>query len=116
MTATATITRTLDTYLGETRIDHLWSITHNGQRIAELWVETATGEILNVWTHEDHRGQGHATALYQQAAAEIAIYHAPTSHRTDDGNRFAERVGGPTMPDCTTCCADLNDLEDGDQW
>ncbi|WP_141714145.1 GNAT family N-acetyltransferase [Micromonospora inyonensis] len=116
MTATATITRTLDTYPGETRIDHLWSITIDGERIAELWVEIATGEILNVWTHEDHRGQGHATALYQQAASEIDIFHAPVSHRTDDGNRFAERVGGLVMPDCNTCCANLYADEDGDQW
>ncbi|TLK47991.1 hypothetical protein [Glutamicibacter sp. V16R2B1] len=77
--------------------------------IAELKVEQATGEILWVWTHEDHREQGHATALYRQAHADLngQIYHAPDGHRTDDGDRFATRVGGPTLT--CGCCADLDD-------
>lgn len=115
MTDALTITYSLDTYEGETRIDHLWSISEDGQRIAELWVEIATGEILNVWVHETRRGEGLATALYHQAASEITIYHAPESHRTYDGNSFAYRVGGPVMPDCTTCCADLAH-DDEENW
>jgi hypothetical protein len=107
MTDTLTITRTAETYSDGTQILNLWSISVDGERIAELWTDQDTGEIAYVWTHEDHREQGHATALYRRAASETAIYHAPVTHRFDDGARFAERVGGPSMPDCTTCCADL---------
>jgi hypothetical protein len=114
MTATATITRSIDTYSEGQEASHLWSISEDGKRVAELWIGMTTGEILMVWTHDDHREQGHATALYRQAASEIAVYHAPPTHRFDDGARFAERVGGPSMPDCTTCCAHLYDDEDGD--
>lgn len=105
MNDTLTITRELAAYKGESRLDRLWSISVNGERIAELWVEVATGEILNVWTREDYREQGHATALYRRAASEIAIFHAPVSHRTDDGNRFATRVGGPSIT--CACCDEI---------
>lgn len=117
MSDTATITRSIDTYSDGQDPCHLWSISESGERIAELWVSMETGEIQMVWTHENHRDQGHATALYRQAARETAIYHAPTTHRFDDGARFAERVGGPSMPDCTTCCIDpyFTDDEDGDR-
>lgn len=101
------IIRSIDRYSEHDEPSHLWSISDGGERIAELWIDMTTGEILNVWTREDHREQGHATALYRQAATEIATYHAPPTHRFDDGARFAERIGGPSMPDCTTCCADL---------
>lgn len=114
MAQTLTIDRSIDQYSDHDAPAHLWSITADGQRIAELWVDMATGEILNVWTHEDHRGQGHATALYQQASSEIDVYHAPESHRTDDGQRFAERVGGPELPPCKGCCAFLYDTEE--EW
>lgn len=105
MTATTTITRSIDTYGSGTAPLHLWSISEAGRRIAELWVDMASGEILNVWTHEDHRERGYATALYCRAASEIVIFHAPESHRTDDGNRFAFRVGGPSVT--CTCCDSL---------
>jgi len=112
MSGTPTITRTFEPYTGENTNLHCWSISINGQRVSELWVAPDTGEILNVWTHEHHRANGYATALYRQAATEIDIYHAPPTHRFDDGDRFAHRVGGPSMPDCTTCCAHLHDEDE----
>ncbi len=102
------IERGVDRYDEHEGLSDLWSITEGGRRIAELWVAPETGEILMVWVHEDHRGLGLATALYRQAISETAVYHAPPTHRFDEGARFAERVGGPSMPDCTTCCADLD--------
>lgn len=102
---TAQITRTVEADPTSGTLMHVWRVGD----IAELKVEVATGEIGWVWTHEDHREQGHATALYGYAFADLdgAIFHAPESHRTDDGNRFAVRVGGAAL--ACTCCAHLND-------
>lgn len=109
---TAQITRTAETDPTSGTAMTVWAISDTtGDNIAELKVETATGEILWIWTHEDHRDNGHATALYRLAATEITIYHAPEGHRTDDGDRFAARVGGPAIT-CTTCCAGLDDTDD----
>lgn len=91
---------------------HRWAITAANNTISELLVDINTNEISWIWTHNDHCGQGHATHLYQTATTEMTIYHAPETHRTPEGNRFATRVGGPTMPDCTTCCTNLNYLDD----
>lgn len=110
MSDTVTITHEIATYPGETTVGHLWSISEDGDRIAELWADTVTAEILQVWTREDRRGQGLATALYRQATSEMVIYHAPASHRTDDGARFAIRVGGPETT--CTCCDHLDDGQD----
>ena len=112
MLDTLTIDRTLTAYDGDGPLCHLWSISIDGRRIAELWVDTDTGEIANVWTREDHREQGHATALYRRANTDLngAIYHAPEAHRTDDGDRFAARVGGPALT--CTCCTHLDDGDD----
>lgn len=112
MTTTWDITRTDDRGSEFEAISHLWSITVEGDRVAELWVDTDTHEILSIWTAEDHREQGMATALYRAASSEMTIFHAPETHRFDDGARFVERVGGPEMPACSTCCAHL--YEDGD--
>jgi hypothetical protein len=85
-----------------------WAILAGTTLIAELCADPDTNEIMWVWVTETHRGEGHATRLYQTATAERDIYHAPASHRTPEGDRFATNVGGPVMPDCTTCCEDLN--------
>ncbi|SBW18574.1 hypothetical protein FDG2_0724 [Candidatus Protofrankia californiensis] len=93
---------------------HAWVIRVGGRVASELAVDAATGEILSVNTNEDYQGRGYATALYRQAYADLdgRIFHAPTTHRFDDGDRFAARVGGPEMPACSTCCAHLYDDDD----
>lgn len=91
-----------------------WLIRQDGTTVAELVVAQHDGEILWVGTSEDHRDQGHATALYRQAFADLGgrIFHAPETHLFDDGARFAARIGGPQLPPCTTCCAHLYETDD----
>jgi hypothetical protein len=106
------ITRNIATYPGETTPLHHWTATVNGETVADLWVDITTGEIMNVETAKNHQGHGHASALYRQAATEIAIFHAPEAHRTYEGNRFAASVGGPALPclhGCAMCAADTDD-------
>lgn len=108
---TATITRTTEPYPGETRPLTLWAVEVDGRRIATLYIDPDTAEIANVETDEAHRGQGHATALYRAAAAAGPIFHAPETHRSAEGAAWAARVGGPSLPPCTDCCAFLYEYE-----
>jgi len=85
---------------------HRWSMTIDGETVSELWVATDTGEIMQVETPREHQRQGYAAALYRQAATEITIYHAPASHRTPEGDRFARSVGGDALPCRYGCCTD----------
>lgn len=90
---------------------HRWSMVIDGETVSELWVAIETGEIMQVETPREHQGNGYASALYRQAAAEIAIYHAPEAHRTYEGSRFAASVGGESLP-CLHGCAVCNDDEE----
>ncbi len=110
-TTTQIITRTTEPYPGETQPGDCWAVVIDGQRVSTLYLDIATGEILNIETEPAHRGQGHATALYRAASAVRPVFHAPVSHRTPDGAGFAAAVGGPELPPCTTCCAFLLDEE-----
>lgn len=107
MTTTRTITRTAEAYPGETEARDCWAVVVDGERVSALYLDTDTGEVLNVETEAAHRGQGHATALYRAATAVRPVFHAPVSHRTSDGAGFAAHVGGPELPPCTDCCAHL---------
>lgn len=107
MAETFTITRDIARYSDHDKPCHRWSLTIDGVTVSELWVSTATGEIVQVETPAEHQGNGYATALYQAAAAEIAIYHAPEAHRTYQGDRFARSVGGDSLP-CTDGCCEPN--------
>lgn len=82
---------------------HRWSMVIDDETVSELWVEIGTGEIIQVETSTAHRRNGYAAALYRQAATEIAIFHAPASHRSFEGNAYAEAVGGP-VADCPADC------------
>lgn len=108
---TVEITRSLERYQPHDDPAHLWSITQDGERIAELWVDPEDQQIAQVWVHEDHRSHGLAASLYRQASSEMTVYHAPPWHRTDDGDRWAEMIGGPTIDTCT-CCDHLTTDED----
>ncbi len=88
----------------------------DGDVVSELWVAMKTGEIMQVETLQRHQGNGYASALYRAAAAEIQIFHAPESHRTYEGNRFAQSVGGDSLPclrGCSTpACTGISDFDD----
>ncbi len=91
---------------------HRWSMVIDSRTVSTLWVDIETGEICQVETDREHQGNGYASALYRQAATEIAIFHAPEAHRTYEGNRFAESVGGETLDCLHGCCSTTPDFED----
>ncbi|MGW9120659.1 GNAT family N-acetyltransferase [Streptomyces sp. NPDC055663] len=95
-------------YYNEPGTNHIWEcLGPDGDVIAELYLSIERAEIMNVWVHEDHRGQGLARALYETASARMEIFHAPPAHRTPEGDAFAEAVGGPVVApypcDCYAC-------------
>lgn len=102
----ATITyRTGDCY-GDGSTNHIWEIADTRGVVAELYVSTDRGEIMNIETRQDRRGEGLARALYTAATATMPVYHAPVGHRTEEGDAFANAVGGPTIEypcDCYAC-------------
>lgn len=66
---------------------------------ATLSVEATTGLILSIDVPAEHRGEGHARAIYEHAETIMDIYHVPSWGRTEDGDAFAEAMGGDTMDD-----------------
>ena len=84
---------------GESRI--IEAHDEDGTLISELYASLDTGQIMQVHTVEEHRGEGIATALVTYAVDHgIELYHSPAGHRTDDGARFAERANMiDTIPD-----------------
>lgn len=103
------ITRDIATYEGETTPMHRWTMTVGGETVSTLWVAVETGEIMQVETPARHQRQGYAGALYRQAATEIAVFHAPASHRTPEGDAFARSVSGNALPCRYGCCTDEED-------
>lgn len=93
---------------------HRWQMVIDGDTVSTLWVAVETGEIMQVETPTEHQGNGYASALYRQAAAEIAIFHAPEAHRTYAGDRFAASVGGDSLPCLHGCCDRESDFDDGE--
>ena len=75
-----------------------YTATLDGTEVGYLLAHT-TGLILNVEVDEDHQGEGIATSLYQYADAAQGLYHVPAWGRTEDGDRWATRMGGDTMDD-----------------
>lgn len=103
-----TITTRTGDYYGDGSSNHIWA-THDSDDnlIAELYVSTERGEIMNIWVDEDHRGEGYARTLYETASTQMDVFHAPAAHRTPEGDAFAEAVGGETVApyacDCSAC-------------
>lgn len=117
MQQTTTPTYRTGDYYGDNATYHIWEITDSHGTAAELYV-SETGEIMQIETREDRRGEGLARCLYQTAAAQMAVYHAPEAHRTPEGHAFAEAVGGETIAydcDCEGCTPTIDDEEDI-QW
>ena len=66
--------------------------------IARIEVDEDTGVIFNVWVHNRYRRRGVATYLYSYVSGIRKLYHDIPAHRSDDGERWAHRVGGETWP------------------
>ena len=95
-----------------------WATEIDGTMITELTVDATTHIISYVWVADDHQGAGHATALYRAATAELPILHDAPWHRSDEGNRWAAGVGGPSADTCTCCdhlhtCTECGSETDG---
>lgn len=100
------IIRDIARYSEQDDPSHRWSYTIDGETVAELWVSIEDAEIVQVETLPAHRRNGYAAALYRQAASETTIYHSPQSHRTPEGDAFAQAVGGPALECRYGCCDD----------
>ena len=91
---TFTITDRIGTYYGESEDMQIIEATdENGEIASELYLNLTTGQIMQVETREENRGEGIATALAQYAVDNgMPIFHSPEEHRTEEGQRFAERT------------------------
>ncbi len=91
---TFTITDRIGTYYGEAEeMQIIEAHDENGELASALYLDIATGQIMQVETREENRGEGIATALAQYAVDNnMPIFHSPEEHRTEDGQRFAERT------------------------
>lgn len=94
------ITRTETTIDGMDAI--VWTLTVDGETIAHLDAHTS-GLILSIEVDADRQGEGHARRLYEHADAEQGLLHVPAWGRTEDGDAFAQAMGGDTMDDATAC-------------
>lgn len=115
---TATIQYRTGDYYGDGIDSHIWETRDTDNTlIGALYVSLDRHEIMQIEVAEQYRGEGHARRLYETADAQIGIYHAPAAHRTEDGNAFAEAVGGATVDpypcDCSACDT-VDDDEDDD--
>lgn len=108
---TETIEYSTGTYYGETEVYHVWRIADESGVASELYVSMVTGEIINIETRSDRRGEGLARALYETACERMPVFHAPESHRTAEGSIFAEAVGGESL-ECTLGCCGTDDDEE----
>lgn len=112
MMQTAEITYRIGTYGTETTPLHIWEITDEHGVAAALYVSLDNREVMNVETREDRQREGLASALFRAADAQIGVFHAPESHRTFEGDRFARSVGGDSLPCLHGCCDTDTDEDD----
>ena len=88
---TMQITTRTGTYYSETDPMTIIEATQDGQLISELYADITTGQIMQIWTAEDRRREGIATALLAFAEENgIELYHSPQEHCTPEGLAFAE--------------------------
>lgn len=109
---TMTVQHRTGDYYGDGSRNLIWEIRDDQGIAAELYVSVERHEIMNIETREDMRGQGLARRLYTTANEQVGIFHAPVAHRTEEGNAFAETVGGPVADypcDCFGCACDDED-------
>lgn len=113
-TAAMEITQRVGNYYSDSSSYHIFEITDEQGIAAELYVSTERHEIMQIEVRKDRRNEGLARALYTAASAVMDVYHAPVAHRTEEGNAFAQAVGGATITypcDCAGCTVD-DDMED----
>ncbi|PWV44577.1 GNAT family N-acetyltransferase [Nocardiopsis sp. L17-MgMaSL7] len=73
------------------------AITEDGQIASELYVDMNTLIIENIETAPQYRREGIATELFAAAEKRLPeVLHARPEHRTEEGNGWAEAVGGDT--------------------
>lgn len=75
-----------------------YAMIDEGTEVGFLDAHT-TGLILNVEVDEDRRGEGIARALYEYADKAQGLYHIPSWGRTEEGDAFAQAMGGDVMDD-----------------
>lgn len=62
----------------------------DGNLVSHMYLDLATGQIMQVETHEENQREGIATALAQYAVDHgIPIFHSPEEHCTHEGVMFA---------------------------
>lgn len=87
------------------------AITEDGQIASELYVDMTTLIIENIETAPQYRREGIATELFAAAEKQLPeVLHARPAHRTEEGNGWAEAVGGDTEDH------DTDEDEDEDPW
>ena len=87
-------------YSEQDDITHIWEATIDGQVAGSLYVTLDTQEVAQIEVTPEHRRQGIATQLWEQATSEMEIFHAYEAHRTEEGQAFAEAVGGEEIEEC----------------
>ena len=76
-----------------------YALTIDGETVSELQIDSTSRQVMNVETETEHRGNGYARQLWEAANAEAECFHALEHHRTEEGDAFAEAVGGETIDD-----------------
>lgn len=73
------------------------AITTDGDIASELYVDPTTLIIANIETASAYRREGIATALFEAAEKQLPeVLHARPTHRTPEGDGWADAVGGDT--------------------
>ena len=89
---TYTITHRTGDYYGDNDTYTIIESHEDVQLISELYADATTGQIMQVETVEDRRGEGIATALLAHAEETgIELFHSPAEHCTPEGLAFAEK-------------------------
>src|SRR5574337_302576 len=95
-----------------TRTEQAGTVTYalviDGEVASHLDIDAATRKVTNVETFAGFERQGFARALWEHATAEAECFHALPHHRTDEGDAFAEAMGGETIDEAddyiAECC------------
>lgn len=73
------------------------AITTDGDIASELYVDMNTMVIENIETAPAYRREGIASELFAAAEKQLPeVLHARPEHRTEEGNGWADAVGGDT--------------------
>jgi len=101
-----TIQRSTGDYYNDGQDADRWLIEDEDGIVAGLWVNLDTREVMQIEVRADRQREGLATALWNAATRISTVLHAPASHRTPEGDAFAQSVGGDSVPCTFGCCTD----------